>query len=94
MLHVSIRHKVKDYAAWKTVFDNFASTRKSFGEKTHHIFHQLDNPNDLQLLFEWDTLQNAEKFFASTELKSRMQSAGVIETPVIQFLKSVGQGSL
>ena len=33
MTYVSVKHKVRDYKAWKSVFDNFEETRKSAGEK-------------------------------------------------------------
>jgi len=31
MVHVFIRHKVKDYGAWRRVFDGFASKRRVGG---------------------------------------------------------------
>lgn len=94
MTHVMIKHKVQDYKEWKVVFDNFAEVRKSSGEKSYRILHPSDNPNDLTLLFEWDNQKNAEKFLASTELKSTMERAGVVEEPNIQFLNEVTKGSL
>jgi heme-degrading monooxygenase HmoA len=94
MSQVLIKHKVNDYDAWKAVFDNFADFRRSSGEKSYRILHQIDDPNDLTILFEWDTQNNAETFLASHELKSAMQEAGVAETPKIQFLNEAANGSL
>ncbi len=94
MPHVMIKHRVRDYAAWRREFDNFVDTRRSFGEKSYRILHPGDDPNDLLLLFEWDTVKNAETFLASPELKSAMQRAGVAEKPTIQFLSEVAQGTL
>ncbi|MCP4632854.1 MAG: hypothetical protein GY855_07990 [candidate division Zixibacteria bacterium] len=46
------------------------------------------------MFFEWDNQNNAETFLASTELKSAMKKAGVVEEPQIQFLNEVTQGAL
>jgi hypothetical protein len=52
MVQVLVRHKVKNYSNWKTVFDNFIDTRKSGGEKSWKIWHPDDDPNNLWMLFE------------------------------------------
>jgi quinol monooxygenase YgiN len=93
MTQVLIQHKVNEYAAWKDIFDNFAGFRRSSGEKSYRIFHPVNDPNDLTLLFEWDTQKNAETFLASPELRSAMQEAGVAEAPRIQFVNEVAQGT-
>src|SRR5262249_37785443 len=51
MPYMLIRHKVKDYTKWKTVFDAHNAMRKSGGEKTYQIFHTGANPKNLVLLF-------------------------------------------
>ena len=94
MSTILIKHKVSDYSTWKNAFDNFADFRKSSGEKSFRILHQESDPNDLTLLFEWDSQQNAESFLTSEKLKSTMQEAGVTEAPNIQFLNEVAEGSL
>lgn len=94
MTHIIVKHKVNDYAAWKAEFDNFADFRKSSGEKSYRILQPTEDPNDLTLLFQWDSLQNAETFMGSSELKAAMKSAGVAEEPEIQFFNEVAEGSV
>ena len=94
MLQVLIKHKVNDYETWKMAFDNFADFRRSSGEKSYHILRRIDDPNDLTLLFEWDSQKNAAAFLASGELKSAMQEAGVAEAPEIRFLNEADKGLL
>lgn len=93
MTHLIIKHKVRDYTAWKNEFDNFADFRKTSGEKSYRILRPSEDPNDLTLLFEWDNDQNARTFFGSQELKSAMQRAGVAEEPRIQFLNEIDKGT-
>jgi len=92
-MHVIIKHKVKDYEAWKAEFDSFADFRKTSGEKSHRILHPGTDRNELTLLFEWDNEQNAETFLASTELKSAMERAGVADEPSITFLNEIAKGT-
>jgi quinol monooxygenase YgiN len=94
MTQVMIRHKVENYADWKSAFDGFAETRKSGGEKSYRILHPSDNPNDLVLFFEWESVEKAETFLASSELKEAMQRAGVAGEPHVQFLNLLDQGTL
>ncbi len=92
MANVLIRHKVEDYPAWKTTFDEFIDNRKAGGERTWRIWHTDDDPNNLVLLFEWDELANARKFLASADLKAAMENAGVTEPPEIYFLEEYYRG--
>ena len=81
-----VQHHVKDYSAWKQVYDSVASFRHSSGELSDQIYRDASDSNKLTLLFKWDTLANAQKFAHSTELKAAMERAGVDGPPVITFL--------
>lgn len=93
MTHILVNHKVKDYTTWKNIFDDFIDVRKLAGEKSYRILHPSEDPNDLTIFFEWDTLENAETFMTSNELKSAMQKGGVVDVPDIRFLDEVDQGT-
>jgi heme-degrading monooxygenase HmoA len=86
MVAILVRHTVADYAAWKTVFDEHGSTRKSFGSKGCQIFQDAENPKEITVLMEWDTLENARKFTGASSLRAAMQKAGVEGMPQISFL--------
>jgi hypothetical protein len=94
MAHLFVRHKVKDYPAWKKVFDGFIGTRRSGGEKNYQIFHPDNEANNVLALFEWDNIENAKKFAHSSELKEAMGNAGVVEQPEIYFLEEYTQGKV
>jgi len=53
MVHVFIRHKVKDYGAWRRVFDGFAAERRAGGETAFKLASVSGEPNNLCLFFEW-----------------------------------------
>jgi quinol monooxygenase YgiN len=94
MTNVLIKHKVNDFPAWKTAFENFAATRKAGGEQSFRVMQTADDPNDLILLFEWDSVDNARRFLNSNELKETMDKAGVAGLPEVQFLDEALSGAL
>jgi heme-degrading monooxygenase HmoA len=93
MQYVLIIHKIEDYDKWRPVFDENMTNRKNNGSKEAHVFRNADNPNEIVILYEWDNLDNAKQFFESQDIKTKMQSAGVIGKPYIHFLKGIGRTS-
>lgn len=45
-----IRHEVKDFNAWKAVFDSASEMRHGAGETSAQIFRDADNPNLVTVL--------------------------------------------
>jgi len=86
MVNVLVHHEVADYPAWKAAFDASLAWRQTNGERSARIFHAAGNLNDLTLLFEWESLEQARAFMASDELKARMASAGVKGEPRVEFI--------
>lgn len=93
MATVIVRHKVKDYKTWKPVFDKFVDARRAGGEKSYQIFHLDDQPNNILAIVDYDSLDNARKFFSSPKLKEEMGKGGVLEQPDIFYLKEYGSGT-
>jgi len=89
MAYLLVRHKDKDYEKWKTVFDEHSATRKTSGSKGGRLLRNADDPNEMVVIFEWDSLEKARKFAQSEDLKKTMQRAGVIDKPDIYFLEEI-----
>lgn len=89
MAYMLVQHKVKDFAAWKKVYDSVADLRASNGELSDQIYRDASDPNKLTAIFKWDSLENARKYANSPELKSAMEKAGVEGPPSIYFLNEV-----
>jgi quinol monooxygenase YgiN len=92
MAYMYARHTVKDYDAWKSVFDSVSGLRQQNGERSYQILRQGNGSGELILLFEWDSLENAQRYAASPELKEAMERAGVIGKPEILFLEEAARG--
>jgi heme-degrading monooxygenase HmoA len=82
-----IRHKVRDYAAWKAVFDEDGATRRANGSQGSRLFRSAADPNEVLVLLEWDHLDRARLFADSDDLREAMSRAGVADRPDIWFLE-------
>jgi quinol monooxygenase YgiN len=86
MASMLIQHRVKDFAAWKKVFDSFAGLRASSGELSSQVFRNASDPSQVTVLNKWSSLAEAQKFAQSPELKAAMEKAGVEGPPSVSFL--------
>jgi antibiotic biosynthesis monooxygenase (ABM) superfamily enzyme len=94
MAYMLVRHKVKDFDAWKSVFDSVADLRRKKGEQSYRILRDGNGSNELFALFTWDTIDNARKYASSPELRAAMERAGVVGKPDIYFLEEAARGDL
>jgi len=93
MEHVLIIHAVKDYLAWKSVFDNAASLRKEAGEQSYQVLRYDDNPNTIVHFSKWESIAKAKSFFESPQLIEIRKQAGV-EAPQFIYLHKLEEGVL
>lgn len=89
MATVLVRHKVGDYAQWKTVYDEAKNMVKSKGCKKQRLLKNSADPNELVVLSEFDSMDQAKEFAGSDELKQAMQKAGVAGEPSVSFFEEV-----
>ena len=86
MPHLLVRHKVSDFSKWKPAYDAHLPARKEAGLKEEHLLRNVDDPNEVILLFEIEELEKAKEFGASARLREAMRDAGVVDKPDIYFL--------
>ena len=89
MVHVLVHHKVADLARWKESFDSHLNARKQAGELGFQLFQGVDDPRDVTILLDWDSIEHARRFMGSEELRSRMRQAGVVGEPDIRYVEDV-----
>lgn len=82
-----VRHEVSDFTSWKPFFDDHAAFRKEHGITDISIHQEVDDPNDVTIVFEYDDLAEAQRFTQSDELREVMQEAGVLGKPNIWFTR-------
>ena len=87
---VIVRHKVKDFAAWKRSFDEHASARGAAGLSNARLLRSVDDPSEVVLLLDTDDIAKAKQFIASPDLKAAMTAAGVVDKPDVWVLNAAG----
>lgn len=86
---VVVTLKMKDFDAWQKVFDGEGTAKRdSLGLIDVVLARGIDDPNQLQLVFDIKDLAKAKATLASDYLKQIMQRAGVVGKPTIGFYNS------
>jgi len=86
MVYVSVKQTLKDYKIWRPFFDNDAARRKTAGATgVNKIYRDVEKPNDVTVVLEWDSSEKAQKFIADPALREVMEKAGVIGMPSISI---------
>jgi quinol monooxygenase YgiN len=86
MASILIQQKVKDFSTWKDIYESRSGFRASSGALSSQVYREVDDPNQVTLIFKWDSLANAQKFASSPQLKASMEEAGVLGAPSVSFL--------
>ncbi len=93
-LMMMVKHKVKDYAAFKTVYDEHDSVRRANGLYSYVLGRGLDDSMMVMVALKADDLEKAKAFSKDAVLKTAMQKAGVVGVPEISFINAVWQDTL
>ena len=83
--NLTIPHKVKDYAAWRTGYNAHEKSRLSAGITNGRVFRSAVDPNDGVVLQDVADVAKARTWLGSDDLKTVMQKSGVIGSPSIRF---------
>jgi len=83
-------HSVKDYDAWKPVFDGDVGARKAASALGESLMRGLDDDKVVAIYMPATDLEKLKAFAADPALKAKMKEAGVKGKPTIYFLKDLG----
>ena len=84
--YMLIRSKVRDFAEWKSGYDEHTPKREEAGLSEKYLLQGDDDANEVIILFEAADLGRAKAFAESADLKEAMQKSGVVDKPDIYFL--------
>lgn len=83
---VMVKHSVKDFSQWKTVYDAADSIRKAYGMSRLDIARGIPDSNTVYVFEIISDLDKARAFATSADLKAAMAKAGVIGMPQVNYL--------
>ena len=86
---IFMRHRVADFARWKSVFDEHEAMRRAAGFIAHSVHRDADDPNIVIVAARVSDVKRAKEFTASDDLRAAMERAGVQGPPEIWFAEDV-----
>ncbi len=85
MATLFVRHDVVDFSSWKQAYDDFDAERQTMGVVSHGVYQTAENPNNVTIYHEFDSMDAARSFASSDRLREVMSEAGVQGEPAIWF---------
>jgi hypothetical protein len=86
---MTIKHKVTNFAKWKTGYDAHDSARLANGLHNYVVARGVEDSNMVLVALGMDDVAKAKAFAADPGLKATMQKAGVTGPPEIDYLHSI-----
>ncbi|MGI8581966.1 MAG: hypothetical protein ACR2KX_07215, partial [Chitinophagaceae bacterium] len=86
-----VRHKVSDFAKFKTSYDAHDSLRLASGIHSYVIGRGVDDSNMVMVAVKAEDMTKAKAFAKDPSLKAAMQKSGVVGAPSISFATVVYQ---
>ena len=88
MVTAFVQHRVKDYDAWRRVYNSVTDMQKAGGVVTESVYRAEGVPNIVMVSHQFANMSAAHEFFASPALRDAMRQAGVEEgTVLVQFFE-------
>jgi hypothetical protein len=86
MRYLLVRHRVAEFDQWKSAYDAHLHAREKAGLKQEHLLRNIDDPDEVLILFEVEDLQKAREFIDASDLSAVMEKAGVVDKPDVYHL--------
>jgi len=80
-----VRHEVSDYATWRKAYGTFLPVQKKHGVIYQAVYQSADDPNDVTVIHDFHSLEEAKAFVTLPELKAAMEKSGVKGAPTMWF---------
>jgi quinol monooxygenase YgiN len=85
MVYINLHLNLENYEKWRAGFDANDSNRRAGGSTgVYQVYRDVDNPNAVSLILEWEDTGKAQVFLNDPMLKQAMQASGVIGAPVFR----------
>ena len=82
---LTVRHRVNDYSAWRSVYDTVDGLRQQHGCTADEVFVDPGDKQEVFVLHRFPTVEQAEAFAGSNELREAMGRAGVAGPPRVEI---------
>jgi hypothetical protein len=80
-----VRLEVVQFSEWVKTYDGFAPARKAAGMTESTVWQSADDPNDVIIINDFPSLEQARAFAASGDLRDAMRNSGLKGPPQVWF---------
>jgi hypothetical protein len=85
-----INHIVGDFDTFTSVFLDDEERRRRLGSKSARVYRMADDPNDIRVVLEFDTVEQARRHAEGLELHEAIKWAtGNVSMPRFEVLEHV-----
>ena len=84
-----VRHHVDDYGAWRSVYDSVDGLRQQHGCTSDEVMVDPGDKQEVFVLHRFPTLEQAQAFASSAELRNAMGRSGLTSAPRIEIAVEV-----
>jgi hypothetical protein len=85
MALLTVQHTVRDYPAWRAVYDTLEEVQRDWGVTATSVHQMANVPNTVLVLHHFATVAQAQGFLTNRELQNAMQRAGVEGVPRVEI---------
>ena len=78
-----VSHPVKDFAAWRIVYDSVQPIRDRANVTGAEVFQDPADPTKVVIIHRFPSVEAAQGFLADPELKEAMMKGGVTAPPSV-----------
>lgn len=89
MTVVRIEHGVQDYERWKQAFDSDPADRRGSGVRAYRILRGVEDPNDVLIDLELDTVDQARALVDSLRVMWGRLQGTLIFDPSVRIVEPV-----
>jgi quinol monooxygenase YgiN len=80
-----VRYKVRDFGAWRQIFDEQQPVRRDHGARRHWVYRPADDWNAVVVAAEFPSQLQGQAYLDDPRMREAMQRAGVEGEPHVQF---------
>lgn len=84
---VIVQHEVRDFDAWKRVFDGHVGSRQRAGLVDLYVSHPVGDATDVHMMFGVTDESALVDYMASAPLRAAMRLSGVVGEPRAYFVR-------
>lgn len=80
-----VRHRVENYGAWRSVYDSVEDLRQEHGCTDDEVLVDPGDGSEVYVLHRFPSVEQAQAFAGSAELREAMHRAGVAGPPRVEI---------